>query len=141
MLKFLLFLSFWLISSLSSAEAIEDTIAVTSSVFEHHGMVPEENSAYSDNISIDISWANLPAAPPQLALICDDPKVDELGMVPTPFAPWVEDTIPASGDGLPGAMTRQEHLRGVVGFSGVITGIDASSISGHSVRRHSASSY
>ena len=75
MLRFLLFLSFWLISSLSSAEAIEDTIAVSSSVFEHHGMVPEENSAYSDNISIDISWANLPAGTLQLALICDDPKV------------------------------------------------------------------
>ena len=124
MLRFLLFLSFWLISSLSSAEAIEDTIAVSSSVFEHHGMVPEENSAYSDNISIDISWANLPAGTLQLALICDDPKVVELGMMPSPFVHWVVYNIPASVDGLPGGLPSDEEISGVDGLDGVINGIN-----------------
>jgi Raf kinase inhibitor-like YbhB/YbcL family protein len=124
MLRFLLFLSFWLISSLSSAEAIEDTIAVSSSVFEHHGMVPEENSAYSDNISRDISWANLPAGTLQLALICDDPKVVELGMMPSPFVHWVVYNIPASVDGLPGGLPSDEEISGVDGLDGVINGIN-----------------
>ena len=31
------------------AQDIPDTIAVTSSIFDHHGTVPEENSAYGDN--------------------------------------------------------------------------------------------
>ena len=31
----------------------QDSITVTSTIFEHHGMVPEENSAYGANTSID----------------------------------------------------------------------------------------
>ncbi len=63
------------------AQDMEDTITVTSSIFDHHGMVPEENSAYGANTSIDLSWANLPAGTQSLALICDDPKVVEIGMM------------------------------------------------------------
>ena len=37
------------------AQDIPETITVTSSVFDHHGMVPEENSAYGANTSIDLS--------------------------------------------------------------------------------------
>ena len=33
-------------SMLLAAQDMEDTITVTSSIFDHHGMVPEENSAY-----------------------------------------------------------------------------------------------
>ncbi len=55
------------------AQDMPDTITVTSSVFEHHGMVPEEYSAYGENMSIDLAWSNLPAGAVQLASICDDP--------------------------------------------------------------------
>ena len=57
------------------AQDIPETITVTSSVFDHHGTVPEENSAYADNVSIDLNWSNLPAGTEQLALIMDDPIV------------------------------------------------------------------
>jgi len=63
----------------SLAQDMEDTITVTSSIFDHHGMVPEENSAYGANTSIDLNWSNLPAGTQSLALICDDPKVVEIG--------------------------------------------------------------
>ena len=43
-----------------TGQDMEDTISVTSTIFEHHGMVPEENSAYGANTSIDVSWSNLP---------------------------------------------------------------------------------
>ena len=52
-----------------SAQDMEDTITLTSSIFEHHGMVPEENSAYGANTSIDLSWSDLPAGTQSLALI------------------------------------------------------------------------
>ena len=73
-------------SMLLAAQDMEDTITVTSSIFDHHGMVPEENSAYGANTSIDLSWSDLPAGTQSLALICDDPKVVEIGMMETPFA-------------------------------------------------------
>ena len=57
------------------AQDAPETISVTSSAFDHHGMVPEANSAYGDNVSIDLSWADLPEGTQQLALICDDPIV------------------------------------------------------------------
>ena len=44
-----------LFSFAAFAQDIPETITVTSSVFEHHGMVPLENSAYGDNTSIDLS--------------------------------------------------------------------------------------
>ena len=56
-----------------------ETITVTSSAFDHHGMVPEEYSAYGENKSIDLNWSNLPAGTMQLALICDDPEVVTIG--------------------------------------------------------------
>ena len=77
-----------------TGQDMEDTISVTSTIFEHHGMVPEENSAYGANTSIDVSWSNLPSGTRSLALICDDPKVVEIGMMESPFVHWVVYNIP-----------------------------------------------
>ena len=64
-----------------TGQGMEDTISVTSTIFEHHGMVPEENSAYGANTSIDVSWSNLPSGTRSLALICDDPKEARQSMI------------------------------------------------------------
>ncbi|MEX2129890.1 MAG: hypothetical protein WD772_00260, partial [Pseudohongiellaceae bacterium] len=50
-----------LLSNVAGAADAPETISVTSSAFEHHGTVPLANTAYGDNQSIDINWANLPA--------------------------------------------------------------------------------
>ena len=50
-----------------SAQDAPETISVISSTFDHHGMVPEVNSAYGDNVSVDLRWANLPEGTQQLA--------------------------------------------------------------------------
>ena len=86
------------------AAEVPETLEVTSSVLLHHGMVTDEYSAYGENKSIDLNWDNLPEGTVQLAVVCDDPKVVELGMMPTPFVHWVAYNIPASASGLPAAL-------------------------------------
>ena len=105
----------------SLAQDMEDTITVTSSIFDHHGMVPEENSAYGANTSIDLNWSNLPAGTQSLALICDDPKVVEIGMMETPFVHWVVYNIPASASGIPGGLS-SEAEPSASGLAGMING-------------------
>ena len=102
------FFQFLAVNCLS--QDMEDTITVTSAIFEHHGMVPEENSAYGANTSIDLSWSNLPSGTQSLALICDDPKVVEIGMMESPFVHWVVYNIPSSASGLPGGYHQTRNL-------------------------------
>lgn len=103
------------------AQEAPETIAVTSSIFEHHGMVPEENSAYGANTSIDLNWSNLPAGTQSLALICDDPIVVEIGMMESPFVHWVVYNIPASASGLPGGLGSEDQIA-ASGLDGAING-------------------
>ena len=112
------------------AQDIPDTIAVTSSIFDHHGTVPEENSAYGDNTSIDLSWSNLPAGTGQLAMICDDPKVVEIGMMPEPFVHWVVYNIPGSASGLPSGMPADAQVS-LAGLEGTINGLNGTRRSGY----------
>ncbi|HBW83979.1 MAG: YbhB/YbcL family Raf kinase inhibitor-like protein [Gammaproteobacteria bacterium] len=104
------FLLFATLALKVSAQDAPETILVTSSAFDHHGMVPEVNSAYGDNVSIDLSWAELPEGTQQLALICDDPVVVEIGMMEQPFVHWVMYNIPASASGLPAGLPSDAAL-------------------------------
>jgi Raf kinase inhibitor-like YbhB/YbcL family protein len=113
------------------AQDIPETVTVTSSVFDHHGTVPEAYTAYGDNTSIDLSWSNLPAGTVQLALICDDPKVVELGMMPEPFVHWVAYNIPASASGLPAGMSTDAEVMGVAGLDGMINGVNGTQRPGY----------
>ena len=105
------------------AQDAPETISVTSSAFDHHGMVPEANSAYGDNVSIDLSWADLPEGTQQLALICDDPIVVEIGMMEQPFVHWVMYNIPASASGLPAGLPSDATLE-MDGLEGAINGLN-----------------
>ena len=113
------------------AQDIPETVTVTSSVFDHHGTVPEANTAYGDNTSIDLSWSNLPAGTVQLALICDDPVVVDIGMMPTPFVHWVAYNIPPSASGLPAGMSSDAEVTGVVGLEGMINGVNGTQRPGY----------
>lgn len=105
------------------AQDVPETISVTSSAFDHHGMVPEANSAYGDNVSIDLSWADLPEGTQQLALICDDPIVVEIGMMEQPFVHWVMYNIPASASGLPAGLPSDATLE-MDGLEGAVNGLN-----------------
>ena len=105
------------------AQDAPETILVTSSAFDHHGMVPESNSAYGENVSIDLTWADLPEGTQQLALICDDPKVVEIGMMEQPFVHWVMYNIPASASGLPAGLPSDATLE-MEGLEGAVNGLN-----------------
>ncbi len=105
------------------AQDAPETISVTSSAFDHHGMVPEANSAYGENVSIDLSWADLPEGTQQLALICDDPIVVEIGMMEQPFVHWVMYNIPASASGLPSGLSSDATLE-LDGLEGAVNGLN-----------------
>ncbi len=102
------------------AAEMEDTITVSSTAFDHHGTVPEVNTAYGDNVSIDLSWSNLPEGTVQLALVCDDPVVP----MPSPFVHWVAYNIPATAPGLPAGMSTDSVVTGVAGLEGMINGVN-----------------
>ena len=112
------------------AQDAPETISVTSSAFDHHGMVPEANSAYGDNVSIDLSWADLPEGTQQLALICDDPIVVEIGMMEQPFVHWVMYNIPASASGLPARLPSDATLE-MNGLEGAVNGLNGLRRSGY----------
>ena len=105
------------------AQDAPETISVTSSAFDHHGMVPESNSAYGENVSIDLTWADLPEGTQQLALICDDPKVVEIGMMEQPFVHWVMYNIPASASGLPAGLPADATFE-MEGLEGTVNGLN-----------------
>ena len=105
------------------AQDAPETISVTSSAFDHHGMVPEANSAYGDNVSIDLGWADLPEGTQQLALICDDPIVVEIGMMEQPFVHWVMYNIPAAASGLPAGLPSDATLE-MDGLEGAVNGLN-----------------
>lgn len=105
------------------AQEIPETITVTSSVFDHHGTVPEANSAYGDNQSIDLAWSDLPEGTVQLALVADDPIVVEAGMMESPFVHWVVYNIPASASGLPAGMSTDAEVM-EDGLDGTINGLN-----------------
>jgi Raf kinase inhibitor-like YbhB/YbcL family protein len=103
-----------------------ETITLSSSAFDHHGTVPDANTAYGDNKSIDLSWSNLPAATVQLALICDDPIVS----MEQPFVHWVAYNISA-GASLPGGLMTAAEVSGVAGLNGMINGLNGTRQAGY----------
>ena len=108
-----------LLPGAASAAEMEDTITVSSSAFEHHGMVPLSYSAYGDNTVPSISWSDLPEGTQQLALVMDDP----IAPTPQPFVHWVAYNIPANADGLPEGLTRDAEVD-VSGLEGMINGVN-----------------
>ena len=125
--------AFFLLASMAfevGAQDAPETISVTSSAFDHHGMVPESNSAYGENVSIDLTWADLPEGTQQLALICDDPVVVEIGMMEQPFVHWVMYNIPASASGLPAGLPSDATLE-MEGLEGAVNGLNGLGRSGY----------
>lgn len=66
-------------------------IAVTSTAFEHEGMIPSKYTCDGENVSPPLKWEGVPQGAGSIAIICDDP--DAPGMT---WVHWVAWNIPAN---------------------------------------------
>ena len=120
-------LSLLALPALLSAAEMEDTITVSSTAFDHHGMVPLAYSAYGDNTVPQISWSNLPEGTEQLALVMDDPSAP----TPQPFVHWVAYNIPADANELPEGLSKDAQITGVPALAGMINGVNGARMTGY----------
>ena len=111
--------------ALQAQEPVE--ITVTSTAFDHHGMVPLRYTAYGDNVSPQIAWSDLPEGTRQLALVMDDP----VAPTPEPFVHWVVYNIPASASELPEGMSNAEQVSVPAALAGAINGRNGLGRVGH----------
>lgn len=120
-------LGLFALPALISAAEMEDTITVSSTAFDHHGMVPLAYSAYGDNTAPQISWSDLPEGTEQLALIMDDP----IAPTPQPFVHWVAYNIPADASELPEGLSKEAQITDVAELEGMVNGVNGARQTGY----------
>ena len=80
-------------------------LVVTSSAFEHEGMIPSKYTCDGDDISPALSWEDAPKDTKGFVLISDDPDAP-MGT----WVHWVVYTIPTIATQLPEAVAKKEVL-------------------------------
>jgi Raf kinase inhibitor-like YbhB/YbcL family protein len=102
------------------------TVSVSSPAFRTGAPLPQEHSAYYEDVSPPLSWGSLPAGTRSVALIMDDPDATSA----KPFTHWVAWNIPPTMASLPEAvptlpqlpalqnMRQGRNTRGSVGYFG-----------------------
>jgi hypothetical protein len=81
---------------------------ITSSSFNHEGMIPAKYTCDGQNISPPLSWSKAPEKVKSFALICDDPDAPA-GI----WVHWVIFDLPANVNSLPEKVSRQEEIAGL----------------------------
>ncbi len=81
------------------------SLSLISSAFETGGMIPVQYTCDGADISLALSWENVPEKAKSLALICDDPDAP----VGT-WVHWVLFDLPAAISGLPENIPPQKVL-------------------------------
>jgi Raf kinase inhibitor-like YbhB/YbcL family protein len=85
--------------SLHAAEEA-DTMQITSSVFDHQGMIPAKYTCEGADVSPPLAWRDLPENTKSLALIVDDPDAPDPAAPRMTWVHWVLYDIPPTLDGL-----------------------------------------
>jgi Raf kinase inhibitor-like YbhB/YbcL family protein len=83
----------------------EETMRLTSTIFEEGGMIPAKYSCDSMDVSPPLSWESIPDGTKSLALICDDPDAP----VGT-WVHWVLFNLPPHEKGLSENIHAQSEL-------------------------------
>ena len=80
-------------------------ISIKSEAFREGETIPAEYTCRGRNVSPALSWSGIPADAKSIALIMDDPDAPA-----GTFDHWVVYNIPASAQGLPRAVPKNETL-------------------------------
>ena len=72
------------------------TFALTSSAFVHNGEIPKRHTCQGDDVSVPLSWTDVPAGTKSLALIVDDPDAPDPNAPRMTWVHWVLYNIPPS---------------------------------------------
>ena len=83
------------------------TITVTSTAFQHGGMIPSQHTCDGANRSPALAWSGVPAEAKSIALIVDDPDAPRGDWVH-----WVLYDLPADAKGLPESVPQDKLLAG-----------------------------
>ncbi|MBI5022907.1 MAG: YbhB/YbcL family Raf kinase inhibitor-like protein [Candidatus Magasanikbacteria bacterium] len=86
---------------------------LTSSAFQHNGVIPSRYTCDGKNISPPLAWSNVPPGTKSLALIMDDPDVPLQAKVPV-WDHWIIFNIPVT-------VTRIEEGKNPEGILGINT--------------------
>jgi Raf kinase inhibitor-like YbhB/YbcL family protein len=91
-------------SANESAEAPVAAIALSSSAFEHGGMIPAKYTCDGDNTSPPLAWGDPPEGTVSFALVMDDPDAEEVaGKI---WVHWLLYNLPGDARSLPGGLRR-----------------------------------
>ena len=102
---------------------VPNTIRVVSNTFRNNGGLPGSSTAYDQNVSPDLRWANVPAGTKSLVVMMEDPD----SRSPKPFVHWIVANISPSAKGLPSGVGDAEMLRSV----GAMQGSNTTSATGY----------
>jgi Raf kinase inhibitor-like YbhB/YbcL family protein len=79
-----------------------------SSAFENNAEIDAKNSIEGDDLSLPLSWTDVPDGTQSFALICDDPDAPSRNRPgPEPWVHWLIFNIPASALELPAGVSRE----------------------------------
>ena len=92
--------------------------SLTSSVFNHQGVIPSAFTCDGKNISPQLSWTGMPSGTKSLVLIVDDPDAPDPTAPQVTWVHWVLYNIPASAKGL------QENVAASALPAGAASGIN-----------------
>lgn len=81
-------------------------VNLISSAFREGDMIPQKYGFNEENISPPLEWSAVPDGTKSLAVICDDPDAPR-----GTWIHWVVFNIPASAEGLPEHVGREEVLQ------------------------------
>jgi Raf kinase inhibitor-like YbhB/YbcL family protein len=83
-----------------SKEEAKQQMIITSTNFQHQGLIPAKHTCQGDDSSPELSWSNIPAGAKSLALIVDDPDAPDPAKPKMTYVHWVLYNMPMTVNGL-----------------------------------------
>ena len=77
------------------------SLTLTSTSFQHEGMIPQCHTCEGEDISPQLAWTGLPADTQSLVLIVDDPDAPDPQAPKMTWVHWVVYNLPANTTQLP----------------------------------------